>query len=68
MGKAKALPRPYFTGEGRVVAMLGAALSTLRGSGCPPHHRAAPAGGTFCWHGSAGAAETALSSCQKVMF
>lgn len=68
MGKAKVLPRPYFTGEGRVVAMLGAVLSTPRGSGCPPHHGAAPDGGTFCWHGSARAAETALSSCPKVMF
>lgn len=35
MGKAKALPRPYFTGEGWVAAMLGAAPSTPRGSGCP---------------------------------
>lgn len=56
MGKAKALPRPYFTGEGRVVGMLGAALGTPRGSGCP-------------WdQGSAKAAETAISSRKKSRF
>lgn len=35
MGKAEALPWPCFRGEGRVLVMLGAALSTPRGSGCP---------------------------------
>lgn len=50
MGKAKALPQPYFTGEGRVAVMLGAVLSTPKGSGCPRDHGlpqpVAPSAGT----------------------
>lgn len=67
MGKAEALPRPYFTGEGRVAVMLGAAPSTPRGVWVSVGPQAAPAAGAVPLAGLCQSCRNSNFQLQKVM-